>query len=228
MLGADGVAMPMAAALASWLVAPETGLWHAPWFWLVVIAVSLLVFHFQGLYRTIVHFVGIELIGHAFESVTVACWRVPLGDWLAGPLIGLKFGITFLVLGLTYVAGSRFVVRLLLRARHIKGDRVLIYGAGEAGAHLANALMERADFVPVGFVDDNVSLDGTVINGLEVYAPREECRSSLIRWRFRESCSRYRPSRGGGAADHHAARGVASSRPDDARYLRPRLGARAR
>jgi len=172
MLLADGAAMPLAAVLGLWLVAPQSDLWRFAWFWLATSVVSLAVFHWQGLYRSIVHLLGLELLSHAFRSVAIACALllaiVAVRD---GSMTAVKFGIVFSVLGLTYVTGSRFMVRLLLRSRNSKGDRVLIYGAGEAGAHLANALMGRPDFVPVGFVDDNISLQGTVINGLEVNVP---------------------------------------------------------
>jgi FlaA1/EpsC-like NDP-sugar epimerase len=48
---------------------------------------------------------------------------------------------------------------------------VIVYGAGDAGAHLVSALIGRGEFVPVAFVDDNPALRGAVINGLEVHPP---------------------------------------------------------
>jgi FlaA1/EpsC-like NDP-sugar epimerase len=47
----------------------------------------------------------------------------------------------------------------------------LIYGAGDAGAHLVSALVGRGEFVPVAFVDDSRTLRGSVINGLVVHSP---------------------------------------------------------
>jgi FlaA1/EpsC-like NDP-sugar epimerase len=146
--------------------------WNEPLFWLATPAICLQIFQFRGLYRSIVHFMGLDLIQHAFESVTIAAIGMLLvAAWFSAPVVALKFGITFWLLALIYLAGSRFAVRLLLRERGDKGDRVLIYGAGDAGAHLANALYERAEFTPAGFVDDNASLQGIVINGLEVNSP---------------------------------------------------------
>lgn len=172
MVGADAAAMPMSAALALWLVAPGSDLRSQPLIWFAAAAVSLPVFHLRGLYRSVVRFMGLELILHVFESVTIAAAVLTaLAALLGAPLIGLKFGITFWLLALTYLTGSRFAVRLLLRGRNGQGDRVLIYGAGVSGADLANALSERAEFVPIAFVDDGASLQGTVINGLEVHDP---------------------------------------------------------
>ena len=48
---------------------------------------------------------------------------------------------------------------------------VAIYGAGEAGAHLVAALAGGSQFVPVAFVDDNLSVQGRSINGVQVHHP---------------------------------------------------------
>ena len=72
---------------------------------------------------------------------------------------------------MVYVTGSRFLVRLFLRPNGIRGDRVVVYGAGNAGAQLAASVAGRGDFTVVAFVDDNPALYGAVINGIEVHAP---------------------------------------------------------
>ena len=73
---------------------------------------------------------------------------------------------------MVYVAGSRLGVRILLRSRKVTDDRVVIYGAGEAGVNLATTISGRGKFSLVGFVDDSPALQGAVINGLEVHSPR--------------------------------------------------------
>ncbi|NNC63340.1 MAG: polysaccharide biosynthesis protein [Gammaproteobacteria bacterium] len=172
MISADIIAIPFCTVLAIWLVAPATGTIHDLWLLPLIAVVGLAFIQARGMYRSIVHFLGLEVLVHAMQSaVGTAIVFGSLTGWLSTPLVGLKLGLCFGLLMMCYVAGSRVGMRLLLRARHATGDRVLIYGAGEAGAHLATALTERADFVPVGFVDDNASLHGTVINSLEVNAP---------------------------------------------------------
>ena len=74
-------------------------------------------------------------------------------------------------LALLYVGGSRLLARQLLIQRPRESERVAIFGAGEAGARLAASLFAGRDFLPVGFVDDNRALWGSVIHGVEVYAP---------------------------------------------------------
>jgi len=48
---------------------------------------------------------------------------------------------------------------------------VAIYGAGVAGRQLASVLNHEPDYIAVAYLDDNKALQGTVINGLHVYAP---------------------------------------------------------
>jgi FlaA1/EpsC-like NDP-sugar epimerase len=74
---------------------------------------------------------------------------------------------------MVYVVGGRLTVRWFLQARNAAGDRVVIYGAGDAGAYLVTALRGRGEFVPIAFIDDNSALHRSVINGLEVLSPHD-------------------------------------------------------
>ncbi len=49
--------------------------------------------------------------------------------------------------------------------------RVLIYGAGSAGRQLAAGLATSDEMEVVGFVDDDITLQGSVLNGKKIYAP---------------------------------------------------------
>ena len=48
-------------------------------------------------------------------------------------------------------------------------EKVIIYGAGSAGAQLAVSLSGSDDFLPVAFVDDDPTLYGKKVEGLTVY-----------------------------------------------------------
>lgn len=51
--------------------------------------------------------------------------------------------------------------------------RVLIYGCGSAGRQLLAALRQSQDMVAVGFVDDDITLSGQILDGIKVYRPKE-------------------------------------------------------
>ncbi len=80
------------------------------------------------------------------------------------------FGMLFLILS---VAG-RLAMRqaLLWIYRNARQPmRVLIYGAGQTGQQLAAALLTDAQVRPVGFVDDNPTLQSLTVCGLKVHSP---------------------------------------------------------
>jgi FlaA1/EpsC-like NDP-sugar epimerase len=178
MLLADMLALPMCAAAAAWIVAPPGTLWPA-WIFLLPLSIGIPALNYFGFYRSVVRFMGLELIVEAFKSVSITTLGLVVGIGLteAWP-IAFRSGAAFWLLCLVYVAGGRMLVRLLLRSRRVADDRVVIYGAGDAGVHLAAAIASRGDFTLVGFIDDNPALHGAVINGLEVHALR--ALSSLI------------------------------------------------
>ena len=50
---------------------------------------------------------------------------------------------------------------------------IIIYGAGEAGRQLLNALFHGNEFTPVAFVDDDLSLRNMGVGGFRVYSPEK-------------------------------------------------------
>ena len=141
MLAADAIAMPACLALSLWLVAPQASSWTSPWPWVVSTVFALLLLTRYGLYRSIVRFLGLELITAAFNSVTITALGLGLTVYfLDSPIMASKTAAVFWLAALVYVAGGRFAVRLFLQTRRITVDRVIIYGAGEAGTRLESAI----------------------------------------------------------------------------------------
>ena len=72
------------------------------------------------------------------------------------------------------VGGSRLISRAWHQSTtHADARRVIIYGAGESGRQLLNALNHGTDYRVVAFIDDNPSLHETVINGRPVLGADE-------------------------------------------------------
>ncbi|GIU08550.1 nucleoside-diphosphate sugar epimerase [Shewanella morhuae] len=51
------------------------------------------------------------------------------------------------------------------------GEPVIIYGAGVSGRQLLTSLVQSHEYYPFAFVDDDLSLQGTVIQGVHVHSP---------------------------------------------------------
>jgi FlaA1/EpsC-like NDP-sugar epimerase len=173
MLLADGLALPASAGIAVWLVRPEIVATLPRWVWFIPLLIGVTGLGLAGFYRSIVRFMGFELVAAGFKTMTLVALVLLLGiGWVDTWPDAVRAGATFWLLGMVYVVGGRLTVRWFLQSRNAAGDQVVIYGAGEAGAHLVSALQGRGDFVAVAFVDDNVALRGAVINGLEVHPPQ--------------------------------------------------------
>ena len=145
--------------------------------WLFPLAVLILIptFAVVGLYRPILRYADESLLYTIMFGVSagillmMAVWvflrqgLVPRSSWLIGWLVLVAL-----------VGGGRLALRRILRRRFRASAArapVIIYGAGEAGAQLANALRYSVEFAPVAFVDDNPQLWGSVVLGLKVRAP---------------------------------------------------------
>jgi FlaA1/EpsC-like NDP-sugar epimerase len=173
MLLADASALPGSLLAAVWLVQPSILATLPGWVWLVPLVSGLSGLGLAGFYRSVVRFMGFELVAAAFKTLTF----VSVASLLCIATVdtwpdAVRASATFWLLSMVYVVGSRLTVGWLLRTRSAAGDRVVIYGAGDAGAHLVSALQGRGEFVPIGFIDDSATLRGAVINGLEVHAPQ--------------------------------------------------------
>lgn len=176
MLGADIVFIPAALFTA---LALKQGGWPVaagalPWPYVLALAASVPIFVHLGLYRAVLRYVGskaaVAVVAGVTSSVVVlAAVNMALGA--AG--ISLSAILIYWALALVYVGGTRVLMRNLLNARQAGSERVIIYGAGAAGAQVAAALRTNGQFDPVAFVDDDVSMQRSVVAGVEVFKPSE-------------------------------------------------------
>ena len=80
--------------------------------------------------------------------------------------LGINFALIYIGL-----SGIRLLVSQLGALSSRKSvTRVAIYGAGDAGRQLLQALSENRDYQPVLFIDDNTQLHNMRISGVKVYS----------------------------------------------------------
>jgi FlaA1/EpsC-like NDP-sugar epimerase len=143
--------------------------------WLAYAATPLLaipIFVRFGLYRAIFRYTGVAAIlttGKAVAAYGLALlpfiWGLFHWEGIPRSLIILQ-PLVFLLL----VASSRTLGWHWLSGRAGRlGSRLLIYGAGEAGAQTAAALAGTQQYALLGFLDDDPSKRGRSINGVMVY-----------------------------------------------------------
>lgn len=145
-----------------------------PVLFLAVVGAAIPVFTQQGLYRAIIRFIGARMVFAVLRSVTLVAMVLAVAGFLLGqdrPSTVISTALIFWAFALLGIVGGRFAMRIYLMRQPLPGERVAIYGAGEAGAHLVAALAGGNQFVPVAFVDDNLSVQGRSINGVQVHHP---------------------------------------------------------
>lgn len=212
MVAADATALPLclSAAIALkqgrlTLIPGSSGAVFA-----AAVASAIVTFWYTGLYRSVIRFMGPQAMGAVISGVTVSALAAAFTvNVRAVPDFAFSVLPIYWAWALLYVAGSRFLVRHAF-TRTFKGSaakRVVIYGAGMAGAKLCSVLLGGPDFVPVAFVDDNLAVRGSRINGIRVYNSSElpelisqyEIERVLLampsaqKWRRREILSRLAP-----------------------------------
>jgi FlaA1/EpsC-like NDP-sugar epimerase len=139
---------------------------------LICVPATILVFFAFGLYRSILRFIsGQVLRAIGCGVIFSAAFLFLLAALLSAPLPRSVPGIYALLLFVS-AGGLRFVARAMFQSL-AKSARipVAIYGAGEAGRQLKDALQNGRDYLPLAFFDDDPTLHGAVISGRTVFAP---------------------------------------------------------
>ena len=129
-----------------------------------------------GTYRFVVRFIGAEQLLRLMTGVT-------LGGFVAIAVTALSSielvrpapAALFVSAGAMALVAMRGIVGYLLRPHRPRhgATSVLIYGAGSAGAELADALAHSRRYEVAGFIDDRVELHGRTMRGRPIYAPRQ-------------------------------------------------------
>lgn len=176
-LSVDLVVLTAAFSLAIILKTDSLSLFSDPSVWSVLVPVlpfTFFVFVRLGFYRAVLRYIAGRalitiLIGSALSGISMAM-MIFLAD------LPIPFGVPFIYTMLTFLAigGVRFGFRELVSfAENRRKERVAIYGAGAAGRQLVQVLLQRSDYVPVAFIDDNRQAHGTHVGGLVVYSPKQ-------------------------------------------------------
>jgi FlaA1/EpsC-like NDP-sugar epimerase len=140
----------------------------------LAVPVSLLLFHWLGLYRLVLRYMNhttVTVMGMAVLASGLVVW---LAAWPLNHQQTIPIAVIHSLLLLLGIGGVRFLLReLYLLSRRPQRQPVVIYGAGAAGCELVSALRHGGEYEPVAFVDDWRGLDGALVEGLRVYHPEQ-------------------------------------------------------
>jgi FlaA1/EpsC-like NDP-sugar epimerase len=176
MILADAVALPLCVLASMLLRLADIELTASYGIdpYILVTAITLAIFAASGLYRAVIRFIDKQLLARAGISLAIVISVAFLISYsfderhLPRNVLMIYWFIAF-----SYVVSSRLTVRSFLRQHtNLKmpsRNAVAIYGAGEAGVQLAQAMKESGQYQPVCFFDDKHQFTNQTVAGLKVY-----------------------------------------------------------
>ena len=131
---------------------------------------TLIVFLKLGQYRAMVRF----MTGKAFTSlaigITLSALALATTSFLMQANLPRSSVIIYWFTAFTLLGGPRLFIRsIVTQMGNAQCEPVLIYGAGQQGMSLSNALLGSDIYQPHGFIDDDSKKQGMIIHGLKVH-----------------------------------------------------------
>jgi FlaA1/EpsC-like NDP-sugar epimerase len=131
----------------------------------------------SGTYQTVARFLGLKsLTQSSLYLLSVNALIFALFALYGVSSVPNSLGVAQPALFFSFFLGSRFLVAILLAnynsiasLGNTKTQVALIYGAGDAGRQLAMALLHSKETEVVGFLDDDASLQGAIIQSVKVF-----------------------------------------------------------
>ncbi|HAS6339899.1 TPA: NAD-dependent epimerase/dehydratase family protein [Vibrio vulnificus] len=176
-LAIDTLLITFSFFMAIWVRYGEVAISVSAETWLTLagtVVVTLIIFTRLGLYRAVLRY----LTFHALTVVVLGALISALSITTFAYFFNAEVPRTVPVIYMTFLAllcgGARMMVRSLIVQASRKGcERVLIYGAGSTGRQLAIALRNAETYQVKGFIDNDPSLENTIIQGLTVHSSQQ-------------------------------------------------------
>ncbi len=140
----------------------------------ITIVISLMAFAKLGLYRAVMRYAGEKTLQTLFIGCVISFAVMLVTAFYLHLSLPRSVSLMYFLLVLVLMVGSRFTIKGLLQShsRNINHP-VIIYGAGESGRQLLTSIQQTSSYYTVGFVDDDVNLQGTLIHDKPVYSPKK-------------------------------------------------------
>ena len=127
----------------------------------------------NGLYRSVLKYMGYHVIVAAMRSITLSCLLLLLFINIFELFTSISTILTFWFVSILIIVGSRYLLKIFVYYSDYNKKQVAIYGAGKTGAQLIENLKGSGEYVPVALFDDDESKWGAVVNSIWVRNPDE-------------------------------------------------------
>jgi FlaA1/EpsC-like NDP-sugar epimerase len=167
------ILMMIVAVIAAFFIRDDLQKWISlPLYYSVGITIiaSIVVWSRIGLYKAVIRFIDTKVLSTIFFGVIFSGIFFIITSYLLKSAMPRSIPFIYISLLLTFVGGSRLVIRGLIHAQDSKSRMpVVIYGAGSSGRQLALSLQHGVEFRPVAFVDDKLELQQMTVSGMQVF-----------------------------------------------------------
>ncbi len=140
-----------------------------------VVPIQAASFFWFGLYREVWRYVSLHDLRSILYAVLTAATAVPLALFMLQILVGVPRSVLLLdpILLLFMLGGSRITYRLWKEKRFfgkktLKGNPVLVLGAGGAAVRLLKELSRSVEWRIVGLLDDDLTKRSKLLDGVQV------------------------------------------------------------
>ncbi len=176
---ADSINILFALLITNWFL-KET--FNLILIYVYTLPLALILFIFTGQYKGLSRYLGSpDFYKISFRNLSILAYQLIIFN----KSLNFQYMKQFFILNFiiyTFLSGIlRFIFRDILkkyyspktnRVSKIK-KRALIYGAGAAGAQLSASLGLNNSYQIIGFLDDNVNLQGRELSGYAIYNPKD-------------------------------------------------------
>ncbi len=136
--------------------------------------ISLLVFTKTGLYRAVIRYMATKAFGTLAIGISISALVLATSTFIIQAQIPRSSIIIYWLTAFTLLGLPRLFIRSIVNQLSVtKKEAVIIYGAGNQGIALMNALSNSNNYRPIAFIDDNRKKQGSIIKGLKVHPNRD-------------------------------------------------------
>ncbi len=135
------------------------------------LVVTLVAFTKLGLYRAILRYLTFHALSVVVFGAVISAVSISTFAYFFHASIPRTVPVIYMTFLILLCGGSRLLVRtLIVQSSRKTCKHVLIYGAGSTGRQLAIALRNSDSYRVKGFIDNDVSLENTIIQGVTVHS----------------------------------------------------------
>ncbi len=132
--------------------------------------ISLVVFTRTGLYRAVIRYMATKAFGTLAIGISISALVLATSTFIIQAQIPRSSIIIYWFTAFTLLGLPRLFIRNIVnQLSSSTREAVIIYGAGNQGIALMNALSNSNNYRPIAFIDDNRKKQGSIIKGLKVH-----------------------------------------------------------